>query len=81
MGELSRSSISAVAAAKATKPVDDSRDDDNYNDKEEVWSIGKKGNDGGDDEQVVKEGGMLAAANATKTGADDSEDDNDNDNK
>ncbi len=38
-GELSRSRISAVAAAKATKPVDDSRDDDDNDDDKEVWSI------------------------------------------
>jgi hypothetical protein len=66
MGERSRSLISTVAAAKATKPADDSGDDDDDDDEEDVRSIGKNGNDCGDDEQGVKEGGMLAAAKATK---------------
>ncbi len=52
-GEHSRSLISTVAAAKATKPADDSGDDDNDDDEDDVQSIGKKGNDGGDDEQGV----------------------------
>jgi hypothetical protein len=47
-GELSRSHISAVAAAKGTKAADNSGDNDNDDDKEEVRSIGKKGDDGGD---------------------------------
>jgi hypothetical protein len=46
-----------------------------------VRSIGKKGNDGGDDKQGVKEGSVLAAAKAAKPGGDDLEDYNDNDNK
>jgi hypothetical protein len=49
--EHSRSLISTIAATKATKPADDSGDDDDDNDEEDVWSIGKKGDDGGDDEQ------------------------------
>jgi hypothetical protein len=57
--ERSRSLISTVAAAKDTKPADDSGDDDNNDDKDAVRSIGKKGNDGGDDEQEVKEGACL----------------------
>ncbi len=76
-GERSRSSISTVAAAKATKPADDSGDDDNNDDEDDVRSIGKKGNDGGDDKQRVKEGGMSAAAKAAKPGGDHFEDDND----
>jgi hypothetical protein len=77
-GERSRSLISTVAAAKATKSADDSGDDDNDNDEDDVRSIGKKGNDGGDDKQGVKEGGMLAAAKAAKSGCYDSKDDDDN---
>ncbi len=57
-GELIRSRISAVAAAKAAKPADDSGDDNDDNDKKELQSISKKGNDGGDDKQGVKEGGV-----------------------
>jgi hypothetical protein len=63
-GELSRSGISAAAASKASKPADDSGDGNNDNDDKEVQSIDKKSNDGGDDEQEVKEGGMSAAAKA-----------------
>ncbi len=48
-GEHTRSLISTVAATKATKPADDSGDDNNNNDEDDVRSIGKKGNDGGDD--------------------------------
>ncbi len=44
-------------------------------------SIGKKGDDCGDDEAGVKEGGVLATAKAAKPGGDDSKDDDDNDNK
>ncbi len=77
-GERSRSLISTVAAAKATKPADDSGDDDDNNDEDDVWSIGKKGNDGGDDDQGVKEGSMSAAAKAAKPAGDDSKDDDDN---
>ncbi len=54
-GELSRSHISATVAAKAAKPADDSGDDDEDNDNKEVQCIGKKGDDGGDDKQGVKE--------------------------
>jgi hypothetical protein len=60
------SRISTVATAKATKPVDHSRDADDNNNKEEVWSIGKRGTDGGDDVQGVKEGGVWTASKATK---------------
>ncbi len=74
-GERSRSLISTVAAAKATKPADDSGDDDDDNDEDDVQSIGKKGNDGGNDKQGVKEGGVSAAAKAAKPGGDDSKDD------
>jgi hypothetical protein len=42
-------------AAKATKPADDSGDDNNDDDEDDMRSIGKKGNDGGDDKQGVKE--------------------------
>ncbi len=73
-GERSRSLIATVAAAKATKPAGD---DDNDNDKDDMRSIGKKGIDGGDDEQGVKEGGVLTAAKATKPDGDDSKDDDD----
>ncbi len=76
-GERSRSLISTIAAAKATKPADDFGDDDDGNDKEDVRSIVKKGNDGGDDEQGVEEDGMSAAAKAAKPGGDDSKDDDD----
>ncbi len=62
-------------ATKATKPADDSGDDDNEDDKEDVPSISKKGNDGVDDKQGVKEGGVLAAAKAAKPDGVDSEDD------
>ncbi len=77
-GEQSRSLISTVAAPKATKPADDSGDDDNNDDENDVRSIGKKGNDGCNGEQGVKEGGLLAAAKAAKPGGDDSEDDDGN---
>ena len=43
-----------------------------------MQSIGKKGNDGGDEEQGVKEGSVLVAPKATKPGGDDSKDDDDN---
>ncbi len=42
-------------------------------------SIGKKGNDGGDDKQGLKEGGVSAATKATKPGDNDSKDDNNDD--
>ncbi len=77
-GECSRSLISTVAVAKATKPADDSGDDNDNNDQGDVRSIGKKDNDGGDDKQGVKEGGMSAAAKAAKPGGDDSKDDDNN---
>jgi hypothetical protein len=77
-GEHSRLLIFTVAAAKATKPADDSGDDDDDDDEDDVQSIGKKGNDGGDDKQGVKEGSVLAAAKAAKPGCDDSKDDDDN---
>jgi hypothetical protein len=77
-GERSRSLISTVVAAKATKPADGFGDEDNDNDVDDVRSIGKKGNDCGDDEQGVKEGSMLAATKAAKPGGDDSKDDDDN---
>ncbi len=77
-GERSRSGISTVAAAKATKPADDYGDDGNGNEEEDVPSIGKKDDDGFDDKQGVKEGSVLAAVKAAKPGGDDSEDDDDN---
>jgi hypothetical protein len=63
-GEHSRSRISTVVAAKANTLADDSGDDSDDDDEEDMPSIGKKGNDGVDDEQGVKEGGKLAAAKA-----------------
>jgi hypothetical protein len=55
-GGRSMSLISTVAAAKATTPGNDSGDDNDNNEDDDVRSIGKKGSDGGDDKQGVKEG-------------------------
>jgi hypothetical protein len=77
-GERSKSLISTIAAPKATKPADDSGVDNDDNAEEDMRSIGNKGDDGGDNEEGVKEGGLLAAAKASKPGGDDSKDDDDN---